>query len=120
MATLYGSVFFEPSGRLFFGVWSGGRSTTYGTYDPVWWLSIGLGLIAAIVHWPIREEHSTRVGDVSRQAVRAPGHRLALQLGGAIVALWLLGDGDPGSRCSIGSGRLRKHARGVRARHRRG
>ncbi|MEO0910557.1 MAG: MFS transporter, partial [Pseudomonadota bacterium] len=27
----------------------------YGSYDIVWWLAVGLGLMAAIVHWPIEE-----------------------------------------------------------------
>jgi uncharacterized membrane protein len=28
----------------------------YQTYDGVWWISIVLGLFAAIVHWPIKEQ----------------------------------------------------------------
>ncbi len=28
----------------------------YGTYDPVWWLGVAFSLMAAILHWPIREE----------------------------------------------------------------
>ena len=56
MATLYGFVFFGHQVGSFFGVWLGGYVyDRYGTYDPVWWISIGLGLFAAIVHWPIRE-----------------------------------------------------------------
>jgi hypothetical protein len=28
----------------------------YGSYDGVWWLGVALGVFAALVHWPIREE----------------------------------------------------------------
>jgi len=57
MATLYGFVFFSHQVGSFFGVWLGGYLyDRYGTYDPVWWLSIALGVFAAIVHWPIREQ----------------------------------------------------------------
>ena len=57
MATLYGFVFFSHQVGSFFGVWLGGYLyDRYGTYDPVWWISIALRVFAAIVHWPIREQ----------------------------------------------------------------
>jgi predicted MFS family arabinose efflux permease len=57
MATLYGFVFFSHQVGSFFGIWLGGYLyDRYGTYDPVWWISIALGLFAAVVHWPIREK----------------------------------------------------------------
>ena len=57
MATLYGFVFFSHQVGSFFGVWLGGMLyDRYGSYDPVWWISIGLGVFAALVHWPIREK----------------------------------------------------------------
>jgi MFS family permease len=59
MATLYGFVFFSHQVGSFFGVWLGGRfHDLYGTYDPVWWIGVALGLFAALVHWPIREERA--------------------------------------------------------------
>ncbi len=27
-----------------------------GGYDAIWWIGVALGIFAAIVHWPIREE----------------------------------------------------------------
>jgi MFS family permease len=56
MATLYGFVFFSHQIGSFFGVWLGGKlHDIYGSYDPVWWMGVALGIFAAIVHWPIRE-----------------------------------------------------------------
>jgi MFS family permease len=56
MATLYGFVFFSHQVGSFIGVWLGGKIyDLLGTYDPVWWLGVGLGVFAAIVHLPIRE-----------------------------------------------------------------
>ena len=56
MAMLYGIVFFSHQVGSFLGVWLGGRLyDQYGSYDPVWWMGIALGLWAALMHWPIRE-----------------------------------------------------------------
>ncbi len=56
MATLYGFVFLSHQIGSFMGVWLGGKLyDVYGTYDIVWWLSIALGVCAAVVHLPIRE-----------------------------------------------------------------
>ncbi len=56
MALLYGIVFLGHQIGSFIGVWLGGwlydRS---GSYDAVWWLGVALGIMAAIVHWPINE-----------------------------------------------------------------
>jgi putative Ca2+/H+ antiporter (TMEM165/GDT1 family) len=38
------------------GVWLGGwLYDQRGSYDMVWWLGVAFGIMAAIVHWPIRE-----------------------------------------------------------------
>ncbi|MGD9913566.1 MAG: MFS transporter [Rhizobiaceae bacterium] len=56
LAMLGGIVFFSHQIGSFLGVWLGGYLyDRYGTYDPVWWLGVGLGIFAAIVHWPIVE-----------------------------------------------------------------
>ncbi len=57
LGLLGGIVFFSHQVGSFLGVWMGGvlyEST--GSYDIVWWLGVALGIFAAIVHWPIREE----------------------------------------------------------------
>lgn len=56
MATLFGFVFFSHQIGAFLGVWLGGALyDRVGSYDVVWWLSVALGIVAAIVHWPIKE-----------------------------------------------------------------
>ncbi len=62
MATLFGFVFFSHQIGAFLGVWLGGRLyDTTGSYDVVWWLSVALGVFAAIVHWPIQERPVPRL-----------------------------------------------------------
>jgi MFS family permease len=59
MATLYGFVFFSHQVGSFLGVWLGGKLyDIYGSYDIVWWLGAVLGIFAAIVHLPIREQRA--------------------------------------------------------------
>jgi MFS family permease len=57
MATLYGFVFLSHQVGSFLGVWLGGKLyDVYGSYDPVWWMSVGLGVFAALVNLPIKEK----------------------------------------------------------------
>ncbi|MCO5083589.1 MAG: MFS transporter [Rhizobiaceae bacterium] len=56
LGMLGGIVFFSHQIGSFLGVWLGGYLYDhFGSYDPVWWLSVILGLFAAIVHLPIAE-----------------------------------------------------------------
>jgi MFS family permease len=57
LGLLGGIVFFSHQVGSFLGVWMGGLLyDATGSYDVVWWLGVALGIFAAIVHWPIREE----------------------------------------------------------------
>ena len=57
MSFLYGIVFFSHQVGSFSGVWLGGwLYENSGSYDGVWVAGIMLGLIAAILHFYIREE----------------------------------------------------------------
>ncbi len=57
MTFLYGIVFFSHQLGSFSGVWLGGwLYERYGSYDGIWLLGIALGLIAAVLHWPIEEK----------------------------------------------------------------
>jgi MFS family permease len=67
MAMLFGIVFFSHQVGAFLGVWLGGYFFDLtGSYDVVWWGSVALGLLAAAIHWPIRE------GAVARLAPASP------------------------------------------------
>ncbi|WP_442935590.1 MFS transporter [Nitratireductor sp. CH_MIT9313-5] len=57
LGMLGGLVFFSHQIGSFLGVWMGGYLyDRFGSYDPVWWLGVALGVFAAVVHWPIREK----------------------------------------------------------------
>ncbi|MCG8648809.1 MAG: MFS transporter, partial [Pirellulales bacterium] len=57
MSMLYGVVFASHQVGSFFGAWLGGYYfDTLGSYDVVWWISIVLGLLAALIHWPIADQ----------------------------------------------------------------
>ncbi len=54
LGTIGGLVFLSHQLGSFAGVWLGGYLfDATGSYDVVWWLSIALGLFAAILHYPI-------------------------------------------------------------------
>jgi len=56
MATLFGIVMLSHQVGGFLGAWLGGLAyDLYGSYDVVWYISIALGLIAALVHAPIAD-----------------------------------------------------------------
>ncbi len=57
LGMLGGIVFFSHQVGSFLGVWLGGELYDLtGSYDAIWWIGVALGIFAAIVHWPIREE----------------------------------------------------------------
>jgi predicted MFS family arabinose efflux permease len=56
MAMLYGFAFFSHQVGGFLGVLLGGvLYEAYGSYAPVWWLSVALGLASAAINLPIVE-----------------------------------------------------------------
>ena len=56
MGTLFGIVFLSHQLGAFMGVWLGGRLyDSFGGYDAVWLIGMGVGAFSALVHLPIRE-----------------------------------------------------------------
>jgi predicted MFS family arabinose efflux permease len=60
MTFLYGIVFFSHQLGSFSGIWLGGKLyEIYGNYDGIWYTGMALGVIAALLHWPIQERPYT-------------------------------------------------------------
>ena len=65
MATLFGFAFFSHQVGGFLGVWLGGvLFERTGSYEVIWWLSIGLGIISAVINLPIIEKPVVRAEPV--------------------------------------------------------
>src|SRR6266403_3011657 len=62
MSMLWGMVFFSHQLGSFLGGWGAGRLyDLQGNYDMMWWISVGLGMFAAVIHWCIRERPVPRL-----------------------------------------------------------
>lgn len=56
MTMLYGVVFLSHQAGSFLGAWLGGYLfDKLQSYDAMWWISVGLGVAAALINLPIRE-----------------------------------------------------------------
>ena len=73
MAMLYGIVFLDHQIGSFIGIWLGGVLFDYtGSYDIVWWTAVGLGVAAAIIHYPIDEKAISRTVPATAAGASAP------------------------------------------------
>ncbi|MGE0719699.1 MAG: MFS transporter [Alphaproteobacteria bacterium] len=62
LSTLFGLVFLSHQLGGFVGPWAGGLVFDWtGSYDLVWWASAAMGLVAALLHWPIEERRPRAV-----------------------------------------------------------
>ncbi len=69
MATLFGVVFLSHQIGSFFGVWLGGIIyVETGSYDMLWWIGVLLGVLAALVHLPIRDAPGPRLAAAATAA----------------------------------------------------
>lgn len=67
MSMLFGIVFFSHQVGSFLGAWLGGKVyDMVGNYDAMWWISVALGIGAALIHWPIREQPVPRLAVATR------------------------------------------------------
>eukprot|EP00752_Nemacystus_decipiens_P019339 g17395.t1 len=61
LATLVGFVFLMHQLGSFLGAWLGGVAfERTGSYDLIWWSVVVLGLVAALLHWPIDQRPLVR------------------------------------------------------------
>jgi MFS family permease len=61
MTMLNGIVFLGHQVGSFLGGWGGGKLfDLQGNYDTMWWIAIGLGVVSALLHWPIVEKPVAR------------------------------------------------------------
>ena len=69
LGTLFGFVFLSHQVGSFLGVWLGGLLFDYTqSYEVVWWICVALGVIAALLHWPIDERPIERVAAAQEAA----------------------------------------------------
>jgi predicted MFS family arabinose efflux permease len=62
VSMLFGFVFLSHQLGSFAGLKLAGRVyDVTKSYDMMWWISIGLGLFAALIHWPIKEKPVARL-----------------------------------------------------------
>jgi predicted MFS family arabinose efflux permease len=62
MSMLFGFVFLSHQVGSFLGVWLAGRLFDLTkSYDAMWWISVALGVISALLHWPIAERPVPRL-----------------------------------------------------------
>ena len=84
--TLFGIVFLSHQVGAFAGAWMGGTlADRVGSYDPVWWIAVGLGVLAALLHLMI-DEGPQPEAPVSGSMIPAP-------LGGAAAVVVMVGIG---------------------------
>ena len=62
MSFLYGIVFLSHQLGSFSGVWLGAwLYEHYGSYNGIWYAGIFLGIVAALLHWPIKENNYSEI-----------------------------------------------------------
>ncbi len=70
MSMLFGIVFLSHQIGSFIGVWlAGWLYDKTNSYDAMWYISIALGVVSALLNWPIKEKPVTRISEA--QATRA-------------------------------------------------
>jgi len=66
LGTLAGFAFFSHQVGGFLGAWLGGLVyDRFGSYTPVWWLSILLGIMSGLINMPIKEQPVVRAAPVA-------------------------------------------------------
>jgi hypothetical protein len=92
LSMLFGLVFFGHQIGSFLGAWSGGYVFVQsGNYDLMWWISVLLGLAAAVIHMPIVEKLAPQFMERPNTAAWEMWneHAFAVKLAGIVLAAWL-------------------------------
>lgn len=86
--TLFGIVFLSHQLGAFVGAWMGGTlADRLGSYNPVWWIGVGLGVMAAVVHLLIDEGPQPDVPAApERRLVTRPAFGAAVVVGALSLA----------------------------------
>ncbi len=98
--TLFGIVFLSHQLGAFVGAWMGGTlADRAGSYDPVWWIAVGLGVLAALLHLMIDEGPQPAPPDAVRVAPNPAGGLAAVLVvvGLTAVLSFASADAAPGS-----------------------
>jgi predicted MFS family arabinose efflux permease len=62
VATLYGLSFLTHQLGSFLGIWLGGSLyDATGSYDVIWWICVALGLVSALMHFPVDDRPVARL-----------------------------------------------------------
>jgi MFS family permease len=78
LGMLFGVVFFSHQVGAFLGVWLGGvLFERTGSYDVVWWLSVVLSLLAALVTYPIDERPAPELAPADARGRTLPAAGLS-------------------------------------------
>ena len=81
---LFGVVFLSHQLGSFAGLWLAGYLyDATKSYDTMWWISIALGLFAALIHWPIQERPVARLAAESGVRTMQTQERARRHGGGA-------------------------------------
>lgn len=98
--TLFGIVFLSHQLGAFVGAWMGGTlADRVGSYDPVWWVAVALGVLAAVVHLTIDE------GPQPEPPPRLEARRAVLGPIATIVVVGAVTAGALGSSAAMADGR---------------
>ncbi|MGI9525065.1 MAG: MFS transporter [Hyphomicrobiaceae bacterium] len=88
MSMLFGIVFLSHQIGSFVGLWLAGYLyDATNSYNTMWWISIALGLFAALVHLPIREKPVARLLDEAVFRLRIKLTPYAIDLGTKVIQI---------------------------------
>lgn len=90
--TLFGIVFLSHQVGAFAGAWMGGSlADRAGSYEPVWWIAVGLGVFAGLLHLMIDESPQPEAPPSGVVSPRPIGGAAAAVIAVAVLAAGVVG-----------------------------